>query len=434
MSAQLRLLEAGESHTGGVVPPPRKERRRRGTRLRRLLADTFLPVGYPASVRAGYLEYQVWDMIQGLCTYLRFTLAIRALLSGLGVGNAAASVVSGTLLWAAKDGASMFATLVFSWATAAEIGLNIRQWRLLADVANDVMLLLQVLAPSFGPRGFAAATCASSIVGALCGVAARASKTSISEHFALHSLADVVTKEGAQETGVQLLGLAGGAVLLRWLGPAASSTSPARLWGVFSALTAAHLYSSLRAVRSLQFTRPNDVRLGLLLAASRTPDGDLSVSTVSATEPRLPPRLRAPRVRLGARLADAVAAVGAAPLAAAIGRARAAGDRFAVAVAGKGIARTAFVLLGPSVDGEALLRARYAAEVALEEAAGLLLEEGASLRRWDEFLQTLKKNGWETDRPLLRVEPWRYDFTEEPVWNGPEDVPKGDMSFEGQTT
>lgn len=427
MSAELRRLEAGESHTGGVAPPPRRERRRRGARVRRLLADTFLPVGFPASVRQGYLEYQLWDTMQGLCTYLRYTLAIRALLSGLGVGNAAASVVSGTLLWAAKDGASMLATLFFSWATAADIGLNIRQWRLLSDVANDVMLLLQLLAPSFGPGGFAAATCASSVVGALCGVAARASKTSISDHFALHSLADVVTKEGAQETAMNLVGLAGGSVLLHWLGPSASSTSPARLWGVFSVLTAAHLYGSLRAVRSLRFTQLNDLRLALLLAASRAPDGDMSVGSVSAAEPRLPPRPGMPRVRLGARLNDAVAAVGAASMAAAVSRAQATGDRFAVAVTGKGMTRTAFVLLCAGVDGEALLRARYAAEVALEEAAGLLLEEGAALHRWDDFLRALKKNGWDTERLLLRVEPWRYS------WDDPEDAPKSEMSFEGHT-
>lgn len=413
MSAELRLLEARESHAGGAAPPPRRTRRRRGALLRRLLTDTFLPVGYPASVRADYLEYQLWDMAQGLCTYLRFTLAIRALLSGLGVGDAAASAVSGTLLWAAKDGAAMIATLAFSWATAADIGRNIRQWRLLSDVANDAMLLLQVLAPSFGPRGFAAATCASSICGALCGVAARASKTSISDHFALPpptgSLADVVTKDGAQETGVQLIGLAGGAALLRWLGTA-TKPDTVRLWGAFVFLTVAHLYSSLRAVRTLRFTRLNDLRLKILLAAWRAPAGDMSVVSVSAAEPRLPPRPRAPRILLGARMADAVAGVGTAPLAAALARARAAGDRFAVVVPGMGAVRTTFVLLGDGVGGEELLRAWFAAEGAIEKVATPRLEEGAALGRWEDFLSSLQENGWDTTRPLLRVDPWRYDW------------------------
>eukprot|EP00984_Skeletonema_dohrnii_P027743 scaffold17409_cov89-Skeletonema_dohrnii-CCMP3373.AAC.1 len=40
-------------------------------RIRQVGRDLFLPVGYPDSVAEGYLEYQFYDSLQGLCTYLR---------------------------------------------------------------------------------------------------------------------------------------------------------------------------------------------------------------------------------------------------------------------------------------------------------------------------------------------------------------------------
>ena len=43
--------------------------------LTSVLKNTFLPVGYPHTVREGYMKYQIFDLIQGLCSYLRGQLA-----------------------------------------------------------------------------------------------------------------------------------------------------------------------------------------------------------------------------------------------------------------------------------------------------------------------------------------------------------------------
>jgi hypothetical protein len=56
--------------------------------------NTFLPVGYPQSVRPEYLEYQTWDTVQALSSYLRGIFTTRALLAGVGVGNANASALA----------------------------------------------------------------------------------------------------------------------------------------------------------------------------------------------------------------------------------------------------------------------------------------------------------------------------------------------------
>ncbi|CAN0458616.1 unnamed protein product, partial [Laminaria digitata] len=48
---------------------------------------TFLPTGYPSSVRKDYMEYQSWDTVQALCGYLRGVLCLTAMLHASGVGD-----------------------------------------------------------------------------------------------------------------------------------------------------------------------------------------------------------------------------------------------------------------------------------------------------------------------------------------------------------
>jgi hypothetical protein len=43
-------------------------------------ATTFLPAGYPATVRPEYLEFQFWDSLQGMSSYLRGVLTTKSLL------------------------------------------------------------------------------------------------------------------------------------------------------------------------------------------------------------------------------------------------------------------------------------------------------------------------------------------------------------------
>ena len=65
------------------------------TSLRRFASDCFLPDGYPASVTPDYLPYQFWDTAQGVCSYLSGVLCQRAMLKGMGVGNAEATASAG---------------------------------------------------------------------------------------------------------------------------------------------------------------------------------------------------------------------------------------------------------------------------------------------------------------------------------------------------
>jgi len=63
-----------------------------------VLSDLFLPIGYPNSVSEGYLQYQFYDSLQGLCSYLRSVVCTSAVLTAVGVGDAEASAISAAVV------------------------------------------------------------------------------------------------------------------------------------------------------------------------------------------------------------------------------------------------------------------------------------------------------------------------------------------------
>lgn len=52
--------------------------------LKQICRDLFLPLGYPQSVRPEYMSYQMYDSLQGLCSYLRGVVSTSALLTAAG--------------------------------------------------------------------------------------------------------------------------------------------------------------------------------------------------------------------------------------------------------------------------------------------------------------------------------------------------------------
>uniref|UniRef100_A0A673UZM6 Chromosome 16 open reading frame 58 n=1 Tax=Suricata suricatta TaxID=37032 RepID=A0A673UZM6_SURSU len=68
------------------------------------LLAVFLPQGFPDSVSPDYLPYQLWDSVQAFASSLSGSLATHAVLLGIGVGNAKASVSAATATWLVKVG------------------------------------------------------------------------------------------------------------------------------------------------------------------------------------------------------------------------------------------------------------------------------------------------------------------------------------------
>lgn len=261
-----------------------------------VLASVFLPDGYPSSVRPEYVTYQCYDTVQALCSYLRGILTTTAILEASGVGKEAASPLAAAIAWVMRDGFGMISSLVFSFVVGSRFDDNVKEWRLFADAINDVGLSLDMLAPLF-PDAFVLITSCGAMCKTMCGVAAGATRASITSHFAVRdNLADVSSKESAQETAVTLCGLVLGLGLAKH---AELTPLGARL--VFGALTAIHLVANYRGVRALQLGSVNAHRAGLLLdaLAAGEPTGR---AAIASRERLLRPPFGGPRVALGVRL------------------------------------------------------------------------------------------------------------------------------------
>lgn len=230
-------------------------------------AALFLPEGYPDSVAPEYAEFQMFDSLQAFCSYLRGTLTTHAMLQGAGVGDAGASALGATLNWILRDGSGMVGGLALGWWGAGRFDSDIKSWRLFADVINDVGLSLELCAPLVPPEYFWWLACAGTVCKAWCGVAAGATRATLTAHFARRgNIADCAAKEGSQETAVTLLGLVCGYQFVHAVTGSLLST-----WAAFVALLLLHVYANYRVVRCLCLRTLNEERLRLVLDAFLAP-------------------------------------------------------------------------------------------------------------------------------------------------------------------
>jgi len=111
-------------------------------------------------------------------------LSSRAVLEGVGVGDASASPTAALLLNVVQESMGRLATILFAHKLGKALEPECKMWRLAADIFNDTAMVLDCISPVF-PKPFRVAIWTlSSSLRALCGVAAGSAKASLSAHFA----------------------------------------------------------------------------------------------------------------------------------------------------------------------------------------------------------------------------------------------------------
>lgn len=224
----------------------------------RVMVQLFLPLGYPHSVDASYLPYQLYDGLQGLCSYWRGVVSTRAVLEATGVGNSQITAMSAALTWALRDGTGMVGGLLFSYTASQYFDTHVKEFRLFADIANDFALTLDMFAPYVGTAGTIWILSLSTICRTMCGMSAGATKGRITQHFARENgnMADLTAKESTQETLVSLLGMIGGVIVAKML-----EHSPSLItWLMFGFLTIVHVWANYKAVMLLKLATLNPER------------------------------------------------------------------------------------------------------------------------------------------------------------------------------
>ncbi|KAI7718038.1 DUF647-domain-containing protein [Hortaea werneckii] len=223
------------------------------------LLDVFLPVGYPHSVTDDYLEYQIYDSLQAFSSSIAGLLSSRAVLSSVGVGDSSASPTAALLLSILQESAGRIATILFAHRFGTSLEPECKMYRLLADVLNDFAFVLDCLSPAFPKPVRIVVLSFSSVLRALCGVAAGSAKASLSAHFAQWgNLGELNAKDSSQETVISLMGMLAGSLVVSWV------TSQTATWAALILLLSIHLETNRRAVRSVSMRTLNRQRATLV--------------------------------------------------------------------------------------------------------------------------------------------------------------------------
>ncbi|KAF4168736.1 hypothetical protein CNMCM6936_001156 [Aspergillus lentulus] len=245
-----------------------------------LLVDVFLPSGYPHSVTDDYLPYQIFDSLQAFCSSIAGLLSSRAVLQGVGVGNADASPTSALLLHILQDSSGRIATILFAHRVGTALEPECKMYRLAADVFNDVAMVLDCLSPLI-PAGVGrvGVLSAAGVLRALCGVAGGSSKASLSAHFARGgNLAEVNAKDSSQETIISLIGMLVGSFVVSHV------TSFAATWASLLFLLTVHLGMNYAAVRAVQMTSLNRQRANIVFSTLLDSDPALDLHSLSLSK------------------------------------------------------------------------------------------------------------------------------------------------------
>jgi len=253
-----------------------------GDSFLQIIKRVFLPINFPSSVREEYLEYQLFDSLQAVCSYLRGVLCVKAVLAGSGVGSAKASAISTAILWSCRDGSGMLGSLMFAFNFSNNFEVYVKEWRLAADLLNNIGLTLDLASSYLPPHIFLVCASISSICKACCGLVAGATKAKISCHFSINgSISDLTSKESTQETAVALIGLGLGAICAKFLD--SHTQSDVLTWCIFICLLIFHQYANYRLIRTLIFDTLNPQRLFLIVSSMLSKDGNTSLSLSSSS-------------------------------------------------------------------------------------------------------------------------------------------------------
>lgn len=202
-----------------------------------------------------YLSYQLYDSLQAFASSITSLLANRAVLEGLGVGDSSSSPTGALILKITGDTISRIATILFAHRMGRAIEPECKFYRFLADIFNDSAQFLDLLTPALPYFPKLSVIVSAGVLRSLCGVAANASKASLSAHFALTgNLAELNAKEASQETVVSLLGMLAGSLVVRLV------EDKQVVWFLMILLAGVHLTMNYRAVRSVKMRSLNRQR------------------------------------------------------------------------------------------------------------------------------------------------------------------------------
>jgi hypothetical protein len=119
-------------------------------------------------LKVGFYRYQVLKLIT----------------PGIGVGDSKSNPTTALMLSVFQESFGRIATILFAHRLGSALEPECKMYRFLADILNDMALIVDCLSPAFPKPTRVVLFSTSSMLRALCGVAAGSAKASLSAHFA----------------------------------------------------------------------------------------------------------------------------------------------------------------------------------------------------------------------------------------------------------
>ena len=262
------------------------------------LFAVFLPTGFPQSVKPDYLPYQIYDSFQALFSTLTGILATKELLKGIGVGDASGNASQATLTYILKDGLSMITRIGFAYQFAPKFMENVKSWRFMADVLNDLGYMLEFVAVTVPRSYFIWVASAAGMLKCCVGVCGGASRMSLTMHFALqHNESDLNAKDGSQETLINLCGMFLGWFMMKQLEKIQETQY--LVFSLYLIFTFFHLLFNYLAVSAVQLDSLNEQRCCIIMKEWGRIKKVPSPAEVSRKEAILQPIFQRKKVHVG---------------------------------------------------------------------------------------------------------------------------------------
>ncbi|XP_011624841.1 protein root UVB sensitive 5 isoform X1 [Amborella trichopoda] len=226
-----------------------------------------LPAGFPGSVSDDYLAYMLLQFPTNVTAWVCHTLVTSSLLKAVGVGSVSGTTVAAStaaIRWVSKDGFGAFGRLLIGGRFGGLFDDDPKQWRMYADFIGSAGSIFE-LSTQLYPAYFLPLASLGNLAKAVARGLKDPSFRVIQNHFAVSlNLGDVAAKEEVWEVAAQLLGLGLGILVLATPGLMKSYTTVTCIWLSMRIL---HLWLRYQSLNVLVFPTINLKRARILANA-----------------------------------------------------------------------------------------------------------------------------------------------------------------------
>jgi len=214
----------------------------------------FLPEGFPESVSADYLEYQIWDTLQGFLGYLRNIILSMAYLKGMGIGahNIESTLVGAMYITILRDTTSVVAGLasgIPSLTKTFSDKKNLKKWRMVSEILRVIAGLIQIYAAYYSTGTlFILQQVLIVSIQTSASVMEVQTRSALITHFARkNNIADCAAKEGNQDRGIKVFGIPLAIILIRNV-----NNSLVILWSTYGIIVVLQTVFNILAIKALK--------------------------------------------------------------------------------------------------------------------------------------------------------------------------------------